>query len=56
MIFRQKEEKRHLRQEDYASPDFPSYTCENPLILACHNNDYPAIEMLMPQDDKQTGA
>ena len=40
----------HKSQEGYKSQDFPDYMCKNPLILACHNNDYPAIELLMSQD------
>ena len=48
MVYRTKKLMRHISQEDYVSSDFPDYTCENPLILACHNNDYAAIELLMP--------
>ena len=56
MIYRQKEGMKHVSQEDYVSPDFPSYTCENPLILACQNNDYAAIELLMSQETEDTRA
>ena len=52
MISRKKEGIKQESQKDYVSPDFPSYMCDNPLILACHNNDYAAIQMLMP---KETG-